>query len=47
MDERSARAAAAPSSELTLVVGDRFRVEIGDGFAASTLARVLQTLQGL
>jgi hypothetical protein len=29
------------------VVEDRFRVEIGDGFAPATLARVLQTLQAL
>ena len=47
MDERSTGAAAAPASSLTLVVDDRFRVEIGDGFAAATLARVVQTLQGL
>ena len=47
MDDPPEGAAARQPSWLTLVVEDRFRVEIGDGFAPATLARVLQTLQAL
>jgi hypothetical protein len=32
---------------LTVVVKDRYRVEVGDGFTAATLARVIQTLRAL
>ena len=35
------------SAALTVVVDHRYRVEVGDGFAATTLARVIQTLRGL
>ena len=47
VDDPPEGAAARQPSWLTLVVEDRFRVEIGDGFAPATLARVLQTLQAL
>lgn len=29
---------------LTLVIGDRYRVEVGDGFSSETLSRVLAVL---
>ncbi len=33
-----------PCQELTLVLGDRFKVEIGDEFNPSTLAKLVDTL---
>jgi len=33
-----------PCQELTLVLGDRYKVEIGDNFNPSTLARLVDTL---
>jgi hypothetical protein len=38
---------AQASAALTVVVNDRHRVEVGDGFSAATLARVVQTLRAL
>jgi hypothetical protein len=35
------------SAALTVVVDDRYRVEVGDGFSVATLARVVQTLRAL
>jgi len=36
-----------PCQELTLVLGDRYKVEIGDNFNAATLARLVDTLRQL
>lgn len=36
-----------PCQELTLVLGDRYKVEIGDHFNASALARLVDTLDQL
>jgi hypothetical protein len=39
--------AACLSASLTLVAGDGYRIEVGDGFAPATLARLLATLARL
>jgi len=47
-DDRAAVPGGGPASAaLTVVVEDRYRVEVGDGFTAATLARVVQTLRAL
>lgn len=40
----SAGRAVAPTASLTLVTNGGYRVEVGDGFAPDTLARLLATL---
>ncbi len=36
-----------PGQELTLILGSRYRVEIGDNFNPSTLAKLVDTLERL
>jgi hypothetical protein len=38
------RRAVTPTAPLTLVTGSGYRIEVGDGFAPDTLARLLATL---
>ena len=38
---------ASSAQELTLVLGDRYKVEVGDNFNSSTLARLVDTLARL
>ena len=44
MGFNSNRSDCQPCQELTLVLGDRYKVEVGDNFNPSTLARLVNTL---